>query len=59
MRRANIPRQLLVLMLVSAGVTVATSVVSYALLQQSGREASRVTASSLANLERSYAVLEN
>lgn len=58
MKKVNIPRRLLGLLLVSVGVTVLASGIFFVLLRQTSRDAAALTGSSLTKLERSYRLLE-
>lgn len=58
MAKINIPRQLLILLLVAVGVTVLTSALSFGLLRQSSRSAKKLTASAVTKMEGTYNLLE-
>ena len=58
MSKIHIPRQLLGLLIVAIGVTVLTSALSFALLRQTSRNASKFTGASLTKMEGTYALLQ-
>lgn len=58
MAKVNIPRQLLVLLLVAVGVTVLTAALSFGLLRQSSRSTKTLTASAVTTMEGTYKLLE-